>query len=130
MLLVSQRPSCTSVVATSWKGSPQTEDPCQSLHPCPSSARCRNVPEAYKLLLTQFAPKLLWSLSISPIWPAEDNWFWPVFKSGKARGRIFPATTLQVPALWLAGAEELRGSLIHEQGHSGQNQFCELVRSI
>ena len=38
-----QRPTCTSVVATSWKGSPQTADPGQSLRPCPSFVHCINV---------------------------------------------------------------------------------------
>ena len=38
--------------------------------------------------------------------------FWPVFKNGKSKQRahIFPATTLQIPALWPTGAGELSSS--------------------
>ena len=43
------------------------------------------------------------SLSICPVWPVKKNW-------SKARAYIFPATTLQIPALWLTVAGELSGS--------------------
>ena len=36
---------------------------------------------------------------------------------------IFPATTLQIPALWPTGAGELSGSDHGEQDHSSQNEF-------
>ena len=47
-------------------------------------------------------------------------------EGSKARAYFFPATTLQIPALWSTEAEEL----IHGQGYSGQNLFWELVRII
>ena len=46
----------------------------------------------------------------------------------KVRAYIFPATTLQIPALWPTERESWE-ALIHKQGHSDQNQFWELVRS-
>ena len=54
----------------------------------------------------------VWLLYNCLFWPDEKNWFWPVFKMhrSKARAYIFPATTLQIPALWPTGSRELNGS--------------------
>ena len=45
---------------------------------------------------------------------AEKNWFWPVkmefMERSKARAYIFPATTLQIPALWSTRAGEVSDS--------------------
>ena len=55
----------------------------------------------------------------------EKNWFWPVL-NGKvelARAYIFPATTLQIPALWPTGAGELSGSEAILVRASSENSF-------
>ena len=83
---------------------------------------CRYLPAAWGII------RIIWirSLSVCVFCSAEKNWFWPVYmERSKARAYIFPATTLQIPALWPSWAAP-----IHEQGHSDQNQFWELVRSI
>ena len=47
------------------------------------------------------------SHSICPFWPAEKNWFWPIFnaKTLSARAHFFP-----ILVLWPRGAGELYGS--------------------